>query len=61
MDKRSYNLVVGAILMVAAIAFLVIPGFLPMDPMIPVLIAIVCFVLALIFFFSGNEERKDGP
>ncbi len=60
MDKRSYNLVVGVILMVAALAFFALPALVrSMDAMIPVLIAIVCFILALVFFFTGNEERTD--
>jgi len=56
MDKRTYNLIIGVILLLTAIAFLIMPAFLPMDPMIPVIISIVCFVVALVFFFSGGQE-----
>ena len=59
MDKRTYNLVVGVILLVTAVAFFAIPAFLPLDPMIPVIIAIICFIAALVSFFTGNEERTD--
>jgi len=56
MDKRTYNLIIGVILLLTAIAFLMMPAFLSMDPMIPVIISIVCFVVALVFFFSGGQE-----
>jgi len=56
MDKRTYNLIIGVILLLTAIVFLIMPAFLPMDPMIPVIISIVCFVVALVFFFSGGQE-----
>lgn len=55
MDKRTYNLTVGIILLFTSIAFFVMPSVLPIDAFIPVMLAIVCLIVALGFFFGGRS------
>jgi hypothetical protein len=56
MDKRTYSLSVGVILLITSIAFFLIPAFIRLDSLIPVMIALICFVVALVFFFAGRDE-----
>ena len=57
MDKRTYDLVVGVIFLIVAISFFVMPGFLNLDPLIPVMIAFISFLIAIAFFFLGYSEK----
>ncbi len=57
MDKRTYDLIVGVIFLVVAISFFVMPGFLNLDPFIPVMLEFISFIIAVVFFFSGYSEK----
>ncbi len=57
MDKRTYDLVVGVIFLIVAISFFVMPRFLNLDPLIPVMLAFISFIIAIAFFFLGYSEK----
>ncbi|HJW96622.1 MAG TPA: hypothetical protein VJ485_00490 [archaeon] len=57
MDKRTYNFAVGIVLMIAAVAFFVIPYFLNMDAFFPFLFALASFILGIGFFFMGQSGK----
>lgn len=57
MDRRSYSFAVGILLVVVSFAFFLLPAFLSLDAFIPVVLAIVSFVLGIGFFFMGNAEK----
>jgi len=58
MDKRTYSLSVGIILIILSIAFFIIPYYLNLDFLIPFFFALVSFILGIGFFFMGLNERK---
>lgn len=51
MDDKTYNLIVGIILLIMSLIFWVLPGFLPLDPLIPTLLGIILLVVAISFFY----------
>ncbi len=58
MNGKKYNLAVGIVLLVACFGFFILPGVLPLDPFIPVLMAIVSLLLAIAFFFMGLSAKN---
>jgi ABC-type polysaccharide/polyol phosphate export permease len=57
MMKRTYNFVVGVVLIFAALVFLFAPGFLDVDAFIPFMFSLVSFILGIGFFFMGHAEK----
>ena len=57
MDKRTYNFAVGIVLMIAAFAFFMMPALLNMDAFIPLMFALVSFLIGLGFFFMGQSGK----
>jgi len=57
MDRRTYSLAVGVILIVISLAFFIIPYFLKLDFLIPFVFALVSFMLGIGFFFIGLNEK----
>lgn len=58
MNKRTYSLSVGIILIIVSIAFFIVPYFLQMDFLIPFFFALVSFILGIGFFFMGLNEKR---
>ncbi len=56
MDKRTYNLVVGVVLLIASLVFFALPAFLRLDALFPIILALVCFVAALVLLLTGSDE-----
>jgi hypothetical protein len=59
MDDNTYNLIVGIVLVLTSLIFFALPAFLPYDPMIPVLLAIVSLVGAISFFYRGLVKKDN--
>ena len=57
MDKRTYNFSVGIILLIAAFVFFMLPAALNMDPFVPLMFALVSFILGIGFFFMGQSGK----
>jgi len=57
MDKRTYDLVVGVVFLIVAISFFVMPRFLNLDALIPVMLAFISFIIAIAFFVFGYNEK----
>lgn len=57
MDKQKFDFAAGIVLILASLAFFVMPAFLDMDAFIPFLFALVSFVLGVGFFFMGHGEK----
>ena len=59
MDNNTYNLIVGIVLVITSLIFFVLPAFLPYDPMLPVLLAIVSLIGAISFFYRGRAKKDN--
>jgi hypothetical protein len=57
MDKRKFDFAVGIILIITSLVFFTMPAFLDMDALIPLMFALVSFVLGIGFFFMGHSEK----
>ncbi len=57
MNKRTYSLAVGILLIIVSIVFFVIPYFLKFDAFFPFLFTLVSFILGIGFFFMGLNEK----
>ena len=57
MDKRTYNLAVGIILIFVSLAFFILPSFLNLDYLIPFMFALVSFILGVGSFYMGYSEK----
>jgi hypothetical protein len=57
MDKRTYNLAVGIILILVSLAFFILPSFLNLDYLIPFMFALVSFILGVGSFYMGYSEK----
>ena len=57
MDKRTYNFAVGIILIIASLAFFILPSLLNLDYFIPLMFALVSFILGVRSFFMGYSEK----
>jgi hypothetical protein len=52
-SSRRYAVVVGTVLLVAAVFFAVMPALLDYDAFIPVILTLVCTVAAIAVFVQG--------
>ena len=52
-SSRRYAVVVGTVLLVAAVGFVVMPALLDYDAFIPVMLALVCTFSAIAVFVQG--------
>ncbi len=57
MEKSMFDLYVGMLLMGMFFILLVLPAFLPLDPFISFMLALVSFIFGIVFFFMGHGER----
>ena len=57
MDKRTYNLAVGIILIFISLAFFILPSLLNLDYFIPFIFALVSFILGVGSFYRGYSEK----
>jgi hypothetical protein len=57
MDKRSYNLTVGIILIIVSLAFFSLPSLLNFDAFIPFMFALASFLFGMWFLFMGRSEK----
>jgi hypothetical protein len=57
MDKRTYRFAVGIVLVIISLVFFSLPSLLNLDALIPVMFALVSFILGIWFFFVGNSEK----
>jgi hypothetical protein len=57
MEKRTFDLAAGIILIITSIAFFALPALLDMDALIPFLFALVSFVFGIGFLFMGHGEK----
>lgn len=57
MDKKTYSIIVGCIMLAACFMLILSVALLDIDAFIPVIMAIVSFIVALYIFFSGLSER----
>jgi hypothetical protein len=57
MDKRTYTLSVGIILIIVSFAFFILPSVLNLDYFIPIMFALVSFILGVGSFYKGYSEK----
>jgi hypothetical protein len=57
MDKRTYNLAVGIVLIIVSLAFFILPSLLNLDYLIPFMFALVSFILGVGSFYKGYSEK----
>ncbi len=57
MDKRTYRFAVGIVLVIISLVFFSLPSLLNLDYFIPIMFALVSFILGIWFFFMGNSEK----
>ena len=57
MDKRTYNFAVGTILIIVSLAFFILPSLLNLDYFIPIIFALVSFILGVSSFYMGYSEK----
>ena len=57
MNKRTYRFAVGIVLVILSLAFFIMPSLLNLDYFIPIMFALVSFILGIWFFFMGNSEK----
>ncbi|MCW4040224.1 MAG: hypothetical protein NWE83_05685 [Candidatus Bathyarchaeota archaeon] len=57
MDKRTYNLVAGIIMIIVSLVFFMLPSVLNLDAFIPIMFALVSFVIGIWFFITGWSEK----
>ncbi|MFC2142879.1 hypothetical protein ACFLQN_00600 [Candidatus Aenigmatarchaeota archaeon] len=58
MDQNTYNFSVGIVMIIVALIFYASPGILNYDAFIPIMLAIVSFIIGIAFFFMGLSEKK---
>ena len=57
MDKRTYNLAVGIIMIIASLAFFILPSLLNLDYFIPFMFALVSFILGVSSFYMVYSAK----
>ena len=57
MDRRTFDFIVGIVLIMVALVLFIMPAFLNLDYFIPLMFALVSFVLGIGFFFMGHGEK----
>ena len=57
MDKRTYSFAVGIILIIVSLAFFILPSLLNLDYFIPIMFALVSFILGVGAFYRGYYEK----
>jgi hypothetical protein len=57
MDKQTYSLGVGIVMIVVAFMFFMLPILFSIDAFIPVMLAILSFLIGIAFFFMGFSEK----
>jgi ABC-type polysaccharide/polyol phosphate export permease len=56
MDKRTYNFAVGIVLIIASLAFFILPSLVNLEYFIPIMFALVSFILGVGSFYRGYSE-----
>lgn len=57
MLKRSYSFAVGFLLIIVTIIFFIMPVYIDIDAFFPFMFALVSFILGIIFFFMGYNDK----
>jgi len=57
MLKRTYSFAVGFIFIIVSIIFFIMPVFLDLDAFIPFMFSIASFILGILFFFMGYNDK----
>ena len=58
MNQRTYGFAAGTVLIIVSILFFVSPFLLNYDAFIPLLLALVSFILGVGFFFMGYSQNS---
>jgi hypothetical protein len=57
MDKRTYNLVTGSLMVIVSVVFFVLPSVLNLDALILFMFALVSFAIGIWFFIAGWSDK----
>jgi len=57
MDKRTYRFAVGIVLVITSLVFFSLPSLLNLDYFIPIMFALVSFILGVGSFYMGYSEK----
>lgn len=56
MNKRTYSFAVGVVMILASLAFFLLPVFFSLDAFVPLGFSLVSFLVGIGFFFMGHGE-----